>query len=429
MSNETRSTRVLLVAPAASYRIGAYVAAASNLGIELSVGSSGEHSLVAEVARGVQIPLDDVASATSIIATEHERRPFAAVLASDDATVELAIHVAHALGLAQNPVTSARIARRKDLARAAQARAGIPVPWFVRIDLYSELQTQLSTMSYPCVLKPLALSGSRGVMRADDQQSLLDNCARVREILRRQGALSAAAEADTVPEELRYALVEQFIVGIEIAVEAILVDGELELIAIFDKPEPLDGPYFEESYYIMPSRLSAQSQQRVQARVAQMCRAYGLVNGPVHAEFRIGSDEIWPLELASRTIGGDCARLLQFGAGHGLEELVLARAVGIPLDVSRSDEAGGVLMIPIPRSGVLRRVEGVLAAEKVALVDDVYIAAREGHELHALPEGNSYLGFVFARGPTSASVEAALREAHACLKIVIAPMWRIDAVN
>jgi len=423
------------VAPPASYRISAYCDAAASLYVELVIGSDSEHSLVSAVADGIQLPLQNIPVAVAMVREAHRRSAFAAVLASDDATVELASAIAESLGLAHNPVESARISGRKDLARAAQARAGLPVPHFRRIDLFSPIAAQVAGVEYPCVLKPLALSGSRGVIRADDEQELIDSCARLRQILQANSPGAPASLAAPTPldapssPEHRFALVEQYLGGVEIAVEAMLSSDGLEMLAIFDKPEPLVGPYFEESYYVTPSRLSPALQSLVQTRVEQLCTAYGLVRGPVHAEFRIDNDEVWPLELASRTIGGDCARLLQFGAGHSLEALVIARALGIPLTAERAAGAGGVLMIPIPRSGILRRVEGVLAAQKVPLVEDVYIAAREGHELLALPEGSSYLGFIFARGSDSESVERALRAAHACLSIVIAPMWRIEAAS
>jgi biotin carboxylase len=274
------------------------------------------------------------------------------------------------------------------------------------------LAPQLAGLAYPCVVKPIALSGSRGVIRADSPAELLAACERVRAIL---------GEVDD-PEERSRLLVEGFVPGPELALEGLLHDGGLRVLALFDKPDPLDGPFFEETYYVTPSRRGAATQALIARRVQEACRAFGLTQGPVHAEVRLWGGDAWVLEVAARTIGGQCARLLRFGTGRGLEELVLAQAAGLPLEVAEPDQAAGVLMIPTPVRGLLRRVEGVLAALRVPLVEDVEISVREGYPLVPLPEGSTYLGFVFARGPTPEQVERALREAHACLRVVTAPL-------
>ena len=410
--------RVLLVAPTASYRIQAYVDAATKLGVELVVASDGQYSLVSAVSGGLQIPLDRPAAAIAATLEFQRQSPIHAVVASDDATVELASEIAGALGLPHNPVSAVQLARRKDLARLAQQRAGIAVPAFQRIDLESPVAPQVKSLAYPVVLKPLALSGSRGVMRADTEDELLACVERLRPIV-------AHAYQD---EERRFALVEAYLPGDEVAVEGMLTDGCFRLQAIFDKPEPLIGPFFEESYYVTPSRLAPALQAGLAQAVAHLCEAYGLRTGPVHAELRVDGQNIWPLELAARPIGGDCARLFTFGTGHSLEMMVLAHALSVmPPETEASNEAAGVLMIPIPRTGVLRRVEGVLDASRVAGIEDVFIAAREGHEIIALPEGSSYLGFIFARGADPDSVYKSLRDAHAALTVVTAPLWRIEA--
>ena len=410
--------RVLLVAPTASYRIQAYVDAATKLGVELVVASDGQYSLVSAVSGGLQIPLDRPAAAIAATLEFQRQSPIHAVVASDDATVELASEIAGALGLPHNPVSAVQLARRKDLARLAQQRAGIAVPAFQRIDLESPVAPQVKSLAYPVVLKPLALSGSRGVMRADTEDELLACVERLRPIV-------AHAYQD---EERRFALVEAYLPGDEVAVEGMLTDGCFRLQAIFDKPEPLIGPFFEESYYVTPSRLAPALQAGLAQAVAHLCEAYGLRTGPVHAELRVDGQNIWPLELAARTIGGDCARLFTFGTGHSLEMMVLAHALSVmPPETEVSNEAAGVLMIPIPRTGVLRRVEGVLDASRVAGIEAVFIAAREGHEIIALPEGSSYLGFIFARGADPDSVYKSLRDAHAALTVVTAPLWRIEA--
>jgi biotin carboxylase len=205
-----------------------------------------------------------------------------------------------------------------------------------------------------------------------------------------------------------------------------LKGGELQVLAVFDKPDPLHGPYFEETYYITPSRHARDTLNELHHTVLAACSAYGLQEGPVHAECRINADGVWILEVAARTIGGLCGRLLQFGTGYSLEELVLAQAMGKTLPLETSQQGAGVLMIPIPQAGILKRVEGILAAQRVPYIESVEIQLREGHELVPLPEGSSYLGFIFARAPSARQAEQALREAHACLNIVVAPLWKVS---
>ncbi len=408
--------RVLLIAPHSSYRISAYYQAAAGLGIDLVVASQGEHSLIPEIASGIHVDLEAPKEALEIIVEQAKREAFQAVIASDDVTVELASHVARRLGLAHNPPSAARTARRKDLARNALARAGLPVPPFRRVDLGAPLEPQLAGLEYPQVVKPLALSASRGVIRADNPAEVVAACRRIAALVTRLPD----------PEERRYVLVEGFIPGAEYALEGMLEDGALHVLAVFDKPDPLMGPFFEETYYVTPSRLAPSSQVAVARRVSDACRAYGLRQGPVHAEVRSAWGEFWVLEIAARTIGGDCARLLSFGTGRSLEELVLRQAVGERIQITPPSGAAGVLMIPVPGAGVLRRVEGVMAARKVPGIEDVVIAVREGYELVPLPEGGSYLGFLFALEKSPQAVERALREAHACLNFVLAPVWRIE---
>ena len=233
-------------------------------------------------------------------------------------------------------------------------------------------------------------------------------------------------EVHTDPDVARVLLLESFIPGDEVAVEGMLTGGELQVLTVFDKPDPLNGPYFEETYYTTPSRQARDTLDELHRTVQAACTAYGLREGPVHAECRLNAEGIWVLEVAARTIGGLCGRLLQFGTGYSLEELVLAQAMGKALPIESSSQGAGVMMIPITQAGVLKRVEGVLAAQRVPYIESVEIQLREGHELVPLPEGNSYLGFIFARAPSAQQAEAALRAAHACLKVVVAPLWKVS---
>lgn len=412
-----RGTRLLLIAPPNSYRTVSYLDAARRRGIDALVASEGRFSLVSEIADGLHIDLEDPAALEQLLAA-NAAQPFAGVVATDDASVELASRIAAALGLPHNPTRSARYSRRKDLSRQTLAAAGVPVPSFRRIDLKQTLAPQLEGLDYPCVVKPLALSASRGVIRADGPAELHAACERVRAIL--------AGETTRETFATTHLLVEGFISGDEVALEGLLHEGRLDVLALFDKPDPLEGPFFEETYYITPSRHAAAIQAQVTLRVQQACRALGLEEGPVHAEVRISGDDGVIMEVAARTIGGECARLLQFGTGQGLEDLVISHAVDEPLPVKSHAGGAGVLMIPIQQGGILRRIEGITGARAVPGIEEILINIREGYELVPLPEGASYLGFMFARAATPAKAEAALRAAHAKLKIVVAPKMVLE---
>ncbi len=414
---EAAAGRVLIIAPHGSYRTQPYIQAAGELGVEVLIASEGRHSIVSAYARGLHIDLSDEQTALERIFEEARKAPFRGIIGTDDGTIRLACRAAQALALPHNPVEAVSFGRRKDLARACLQAADVRVPWHRRLDLDRPLEAQLAGLTFPLVVKPVALSGSRGVIRVDDRTQLLQTVERIQILLKTEAALDA--------DEARYLLLEGFVSGREVALEGMLEAGRLSVLSVFDKPDPLDGPYFEETYYITPSRHSAATLTALQQIVQAACEAYGLREGPVHAECRINADGIWIIEVAARTIGGLCSRLLQFGTGHSLEQLVLAQAMGQRLPLAAHEGGAGVLMIPIRQAGVLRRVEGILEAQKVPFIESVEMQIREGHELVPLPEGASYLGFIFARAPTPAQAEAALRQAHACLNIVVAPLWKI----
>lgn len=414
------TARILLIAPHNSYRTGAYLEAARTLGIEVVLASEGEHSLVNDRFAGVRIRLADEHALEHLLAV-HRQRCIQGVVATDDASVPLTSRVAGALGLSHNSPESARRSRRKDRARACLAAAGLPVPDHRLLDLREPLASQVTGFPFPAVIKPLAMSGSRGIIRVEDGAALLHAAERVHRIL--------MDESSADPDEAHGALLEAFVPGPEIALEGLLREGRLEVLAIFDKPDPMDGPFFEETYYITPSRHPPALLTRARERVQQACLAYGLREGPVHAELRLWRGDAWIMEVASRTIGGYCGRLLRFGTGHSLESLVISHAIGRPLPRGAMDGAAGVLMIPTPEAGVLRRVEGVLEAGRIAGIEEVMISVREGYELVPLPEGSRYLGFVFARGERPEEVESALRAAHARLRVVVAPVWKLDGAR
>jgi biotin carboxylase len=413
----TDRPRVLIVAPHGSYRTAPFVEAAAGMGARAVVASEGRHSIVGACAGGLQVDFQRPGEALGIILADVRRNgPYAGVIGTDDDSAELGARIAASLGLPHNAAGAVAIARRKDWARARLSAAGCNVPRHRLLDLRRPLPAQLDALPFPCVLKPVSLSASRGVIRVNTAAELLSAAARI--------AVIISGLPDE--QERNLLLAEEFVPGFEIAIEGMLCGGRLELLTIFDKPDPLDGPFFEETYYVSPSRLSPAVRAEVHGILADACAAYGLREGPIHAECRVDGARAWVIELAARTIGGLCARLFRLGTGFGLEEYVLAHAMGQPLSPRAESEGAGVLMIPIPGHGVLRRVEGVTAAADVPGVEDVVIYVREGYELVPLPEGSSYLGFIFARAETAAEAEAALREAHSRLRVIIAPIWKAD---
>ena len=409
-------SRVLLLYGPTSYRAPAFLAAADRLGLEAVAGLDLPHALAEEW--GVEAALDFAKpeAAVETIAALHAANPFAAVLAVDDAATLLAARAAARLGLPANDPETALAARDKWVMRERFAAAGVPVPAYRRFPLGADPRAVAAEVAadlgFPCVVKPLRLSGSRGVIRADDPDSFAAAWARTRRIV----------EAEAPPPEAAFLLVECYLPGVEVAVEGLLTGGDLRTLAIFDKPDPLDGPFFEETIYVTPSHLPATTQTAVSERTAEAAAAVGLREGPVHAELRINEAGVWPIELAGRSIGGLCSSVLEFGLGTTLEELILRHAVGWALPApppGRAGEAAGVMMIPIPRAGLLRGWSGEETACAVPGVTGVRITAKPNQPLAALPEASSYLGFVFARAATPAAAEAALRRAHAALSFRI----------
>ena len=419
---------LLLLVPTRSYRTDDFTAAAARLGVPMVVGSDRCHRL--EEAFGAtpeMLSLDyrRPARAAEQIAAAARRRPIRGVVPVDEGTAVIAALAAARLGLPCNPPAAARRAANKHAMRAALREAGVPAPSFRLFRLAGGPGRPSRQVRYPCVLKPLLLSASRGVIRADDPESFAAAWRRIERILEAARAERRSADG----EAARQVLVEAFVPGAEVAVEGLLRGGKLELLALFDKPDPLEGPFFEETLYVTPSRHPLRVQQAVERVTADAARALGLSEGPVHAELRLGSDGPVVLEVAARSIGGLCARSLRFGAGLSLEEILIAHAMGLPLSsLERERRASGVMMLPIPRRGILRRVSGLRAAREVPGVEDVVVTIPAGREVVPLPEGDAYLGFLFARGGRPEQVERALRQAHARLKFDIrAPLPTLEA--
>ncbi len=402
---------LLLISQPSSYRIAPYIKAAVRLGLHILIASRGEYSLISEVHDGLHVDLSNHELALNVILSTARTINIIGVLGSDDSTVELAAKVAASLNLPHNPPQAARLTMRKDLARAHLSLDKCSIPLHSLIDLQYPLERQMIGLPWPCVIKPLNLSASRGVIRVNDKNEFIHACERVKPII---------AESEDEFER-NHVLVEEYIDGLEVAYEGYLFDGQLTTLALFDKPEPLIGPYFEETIYVTPSTLSGTVQAKIKQRIFEACQSYGLITGPVHAECRVNGHDVYILEVASRTIGGDCARSLDAGNAFNLEELVVSLAIGRPIKTQVPNNARGVMMIPVKQAGILRRVEGLPAARKVPFVDKVDIVIRDGNELTALPEGNQYPGYIFAQAGTSQQVVSALKQSYNCLNFVMAP--------
>jgi biotin carboxylase len=397
--------RILLLLPTATYRAADFVTAAARLGVDVVVGSEHRQALAGPMGdRAVVVPLAGGDAALDAIAALHDRTPLDAVLAVDDQGVVVAAAAAQRLGLRHNPPNAVAATRDKAAMRERLAAASLPQPAYRIVAHGADIASAATQVGYPCVVKPVSRSASQGVIRVDDAIQAAAAGIRIRAIV------------GDGPEPL---LVERFVPGAEVAVEGLLLGGRLEVLAVFDKPDPMDGPFFEETIYVTPSRQPASVLADLEATVARAAAALGLREGPVHAELRIGTaGALMILELAARSIGGLCARALRFGAGVSLEEVIIRHALGLGLDgLARETQASGVMMLPIRSAGVLDRVSGQERALAIDGVVGVEISIASGRPVVPLPEGDRYLGFVFARGPTAQDVEDALRRAEACLEV------------
>jgi biotin carboxylase len=406
------SKRVLIFASTTGYQTRAFADAAQGLGCE--------PVLVTDRCDQLDDPWGDAAIPVKFHRPEesaaHIRldRPADAVVAVGDRPAFLAALYAERAGLRFHPSGAVAACRSKYAARERFRAAGLPVRPFERYRLDEPLEAVAAQAVYPCVLKPLGLSGSRGVIRADNQREFLAAAARIRNILDDPSIRRHRDEAD------RYLQVEAFLPGREFALEGILCGGRLTTLALFDKPDPLDGPYFEETIYVTPARCSRPLRSAIEETTARAAAALGLTDGPLHAEMRVNEEHIWMLEVAARPIGGLCAKALRFtrnGLMASLEEMIIRTALGENPDEWRlADAASGVMMIPIPRDGIYCGVRGLDRSRAVAGIGEVIITAKEGQRLRPLPEGATYLGFIFARGSTAGEAENALRQSHAALE-------------
>jgi biotin carboxylase len=443
-SNSDAGARVLLLVPTTSYRADDFLEAAGRLDVALTVATE-QPSTLTRHRPDALLPLDfgSPESAVRQVREWCREYPVHAVVGVDDGTVLAAAALAEALGLPGNSPAAVAAARDKHAMRQALAEAGMRSPWFRLFTVADEPRAAADEVPYPAVLKPLVLSASRGVIRADGPEEFAAAFERLRTILSEPDVVALGEASERV-------LVESFIPGFEVALEGLLTGGELRVLCILDKPDPLDGPFFEETLFVTPSRLPPEVQQAIGEEVARACAVLGLREGPVHAELRVSDNDprtpehpstrppVWAntrtpehlktrapemtiLEVNPRSIGGRCSRALRFGTGMSLEELILRHALRLEIpSLERERRAAGVMMLPIPRRGILEEVRGQDEALATPGLEELILTAHAGQELVPLPEGAPYLGFLFARGETPQEVEHALREAHRRLEIRLA---------
>ena len=412
--NGKRSKQVLILASKLGYQTRSFAEAAEKLGVEVRFGTDRCHKLDDPWGDGaLALHFENPREAAHEIATAFSggaagEKAFDAVIALGDRPTVTAAYAAEALGIAGNPPAAVEICRSKLRQRETLRAAGVRVPDFFSFAISDDMADVLACVKFPCVVKPLSLSASQGVIRANNRDEFAEAVRRIRLLME-----SPEIQVLREPERERR-LVEAYVPGREVAVEGLIEGGRLRVLAIFDKPDPLEGPYFEETIYVTPSRLPAELQKEIEECAGNAVRALGLTAGPAHAEFRVNEIGPWVLEIAPRPIGGLCSRALRFGADRiSLEELLLRDALGMPGgDLRREKEASGVMMIPVPRSGIFDGFQGIEAAESVAGVTEIQITARLHDYVAAWPEGSSYLGFIFARAYSAEETETALREAH-----------------
>ena len=430
--------RVLILSTTTGYQLRSFTDAAEQLGVELMFATDRCHTLDdpwRDAAVAVRFHEDEKSLRAILRAAAATRVD--GLVAVGDRPVVLAARAAAALGLPGNPPDAAKASAHKRLARERLARAGLPVPWYVSLRTDEPLEPGAGTIRYPAVVKPVGLSGSRGVIRVDDERELGAAIERIRKLVSRP---EIRAQRTGTEHEL---LIEGFIPGREFAIEGLLTRGAFTELAVFDKPDPLDGPFFEETIYVTPSAAPRHLRESIARAVEQAAQALGLWHGPVHAECRANGDGVFVIEVAARPIGGLCSRVLRFDTGGGtsggtqegrgtcsLEHLLLRHAIGEDVRAVRREEASAaVMMIPIPRRGVFRSVSGEDDARAVRFVEDVRITAKPDQLLEPLPEAGSYLGFIFARAPRRDLAETAVRDAHRRLAFVVDPAIEVRAVT
>jgi biotin carboxylase len=406
--------RILLVIPSTTYRTHDFMAAAGKLNAEIIVASDHRNSwanLIPDTTVTLNFRKPELIGEK--VVEFARKKPFQAVVGVDDRSAYVAALAAEALSIPHNSAAAVNAARNKYLMRQKLVAAGLQSPRFELFPVKKNPAGFAKKVNYPCVLKPVFLSGSRGVTRANNPEEFKAAFQEIRELL-----TDHEVSAKSFGDETKQILVETYIPGVEVAVEGFLIKGEFKPLAIFDKPDPLEGPHFVETIYLTPSRLPGYVQREVFHAASRVARALGLKTGPIHAELRINDRGAWVVEIAARSIGGLCSRILRFDDGKTLEELILRQALSEDIrSLQREKKAAGVMMMPVPEEGVLRDITGLEAAKFVPGIEDILITIPREQKVSPMHKGGKYLGFIFARGDFPENVEASIRKAYRKLKI------------
>ncbi len=407
--------RVLVILPSTTYRARMFVEAARQLGVELIIGTDQQQAWGDLLAGTVVVfPFYEFDLALENVSRLHQEKPLDAIIGVDDHTAWLAAFLSQHLDLPANPEAVVHQARFKHLMRQALLRNGIMQPRYTLFNMDDNPDIIADIITYPVVVKPVFLSASQGVTRVNTPPEFPEAFRRIHEIIHRGDNPRRGGRYH------KYLLVEQYIDGDEVAVEGIVSNGTIHILAIFDKPDPLKGPYFQETIYVTPSRHPAAVQQFIKDETRRAVQALGIQRGPFHAELRVNHRGAWVIEIAPRSIGGLCSQILRFSEGQSLETLILREALGEDVShIQRENQAAGVMMMPVPVSGRLLHVRGVEEARMVPGVDAVHITIAPESEVLALPDGNQYLGFIFARGKSPEQVEKAIRTAYRFIHVDI----------
>ena len=423
-----RKPRILLVAATTGYQTRMFGDAVRRHGAELVFATDRCHQLDDPWSDdAIAIRFNDEAGSVRAIVDATVDMPIQGVVAVGDRPAVIGALAADAIGVPGHPPAAARVASNKLMTRQCFAKAGLPGPWFKLVAPSVSMKEVVHQVTYPCVVKPLALAASRGVIRANTPIELESACDRLRRLLQ---DTDIRALGDSANEAV---LIEEYVPGSEYALEGLVTNGEFSALAVFEKPEPLEGPFFEESIYVTPPRRKASDVARLVKQVAIAVEALGLTQGPVHAECRLTDEQVVVLEVAARPIGGLCSKVLRFTAPDGtltLEDLLVRHALSQPVvDHRLVSGAAAVMMIPVPSAGVFKSVAGVDAARRQPLIEDVIVTAKQDQCFVPWPEGASYPGFIFARGDEPSKVIDAVHTAHRELEFEMDTIIPIGLAN
>tara|TARA_B100000686_G_scaffold128253_1_gene135463 strand:- start:1091 stop:2335 length:1245 start_codon:yes stop_codon:yes gene_type:complete len=405
---------VILIIPSASYRTGPFMNAVKKLDLKVLVISDKSQVFSGKYPDNlIIINFNHWQDRSDEISKWAKNNGLKAVIGVDEESIVLAANISNFLNVEHNPVESVLLTKDKYLMRNELLKLGIKSPWFKRFSIYESTKKIINEISFPCVIKPTFLSASRGVMRVNTMNELSDSIKIMYELLsldelRKRGG-----------EQSDWILFEEYIPGNEVAVEGLVTNGKLTVLAVFDKPEPLEGPTFEETIIVTPSVLTKEIQYSLLETIQNVVKALGILKGPIHAEARINKNGNYILECASRSIGGLCSKVLEFQGGMSLEELILRSYLGRNIEKSKlTDKARGVMMMPTEKMGILKEMRGVQDALNVKGITDLKLTVKPGEKLEPLPKGDRYLGFIFAEGNDQKLVIKALKNAWSKITVV-----------